>query len=182
MRLVQDHGFCCAAIDGPLHGDRRGDGAQGASVQAEFARAWQGGNRFPSFVDDWLAVLDGLAGLPAVDATRIGWVGLSMGTAFGLSVLARLPAAASAVFGKWSVNFPGSSHIAADAARIRCPVLFVQHWNDEFFDRAGTLDLFDALGAPDKRLHAYPGAHAGRSEEELAAGIAHLSHTLRSQS
>jgi pimeloyl-ACP methyl ester carboxylesterase len=182
IRLAQDQAFCCAAIDGPLHGERRSEVAQGANVQAEFAQAWQRGGGLASFVEDWLAVIDGLSALPDLDHERIGWFGLSMGTAFGASVLARCPTIASAVLGKWSVNFPGSQHLRADAGRIRCPVLFVQHWNDEFFDRAGALELFDALGSVDKRLHAYPGAHAGRSEEELVACIAHLSNTLRPKS
>ncbi len=45
------------------------------------------------------------------------------------------------------------------------PVLFNVQWDDERFDRDGQLDLFDRLGSPDKRLHAYPGAHSDNGPE-----------------
>ena len=38
-RLVRHHGFAAAAIDGPVHGDRRSDGANDTgAIQADFAR------------------------------------------------------------------------------------------------------------------------------------------------
>ncbi len=178
IRLARDAGFCSAAIDGPVHGDRREDGRAGPDVQREFVAAWSAGNGKSSFVDDWLAVIQELATLPGIDARRMGWFGLSMGTAFGMSVLGRCPALRAAVLGKWSGNFPNSGHLFHEARRIRCPVLFIQHWNDEFFDQPGTFALFDAIRSDDKRLHIYPGPHAGRNEEELAACVSHLSRAL----
>jgi hypothetical protein len=44
--------------------------------------------------------------------------------------------------------------------KVTIPVLFVIQWDDECFDRQWPLELFDQLGAHDKRLHAYPGQHA----------------------
>lgn len=51
------------------------------------------------------------------------------------------------------------------ASSVRLPVLFSIQWDDERFDRDGQLDLFDRLGSPDKRLHAYLGIHVDNGPE-----------------
>jgi hypothetical protein len=42
---------------------------------------------------------------------------------------------------------------------------------DELFDRAGYLAIFDALASDDKRLHANPGLHPAVPYEELDASV-----------
>jgi dienelactone hydrolase len=171
-------GMAVAAIDGLLHGDRRGVPTDKAALLEEFLAFWQAGGEREGLVCDWLHVAEELAGLAEVAAERIGWYGLSMGTAYGMTIVARCPAIRAAVLGKWSATYPGSAHLMADAAQVRATTLFVQHWDDELFDRQGTLDLFTALATPDKRLLAYPGGHFGRASEELALTTDFLAHRL----
>ena len=49
--------------------------------------------------------------------------------------------------------------IEASARAIEVPVLFLMQLEDELFDRASCLALFDALATEDKRLHANAGLH-----------------------
>jgi hypothetical protein len=46
--------------------------------------------------------------------------------------------------------------------------------DDERFERAGQLELFDRLGSPDKRLHAYPGLHIDNGPEAFEVQAAFL--------
>lgn len=171
-------GVALAAIDGLLHGDRREAPADKAALLTEFLAFWQVGGERESLVGDWLHVIAQLSALPDVAAQRIGWCGLSMGTAYGMTVVACCPALRAAVLGKWSASHANSAHLLTDAAQVTAATLFVQHWDDELFDRAGTLDVFTALGTPDKRLVAYPGGHFGRTPEELALTVDFLVQRL----
>jgi fermentation-respiration switch protein FrsA (DUF1100 family) len=64
--------------------------------------------------------------------------------------------------------------MAADAASVTCPVLFVQQWDDSLIPREHVFELFDALSSVDKRLHAHPGDHAAVPVEEIAFSIRFL--------
>jgi fermentation-respiration switch protein FrsA (DUF1100 family) len=68
--------------------------------------------------------------------------------------------------------------MAADAASIGCPVLFIQQWDDSLIPREHVFELFDALGAVDKRLHAHPGEHAAVPVEEIAFSARFLARHL----
>jgi len=57
-------------------------------------------------------------------------------------------------------------------------VLFVIQWDDERFERQGQLDLFDQLGAKDKRLHAYPGQRVDNGPEAFEVEAAFLKRYL----
>ena len=66
----------------------------------------------------------------------------------------------------------------ADAPNVTCPVLFMVQWDDEIFERGGALELFDAIGSRDKRMHVHPGKHgdfppeaADATREFLAARL-----------
>jgi hypothetical protein len=64
-------------------------------------------------------------------------------------------------------------HLEAAAPRIACPVMWVLQWDDERFDRAGSLALFDLLGrdaggTTNKRLIAFPGLHDAAPDESTA--------------
>jgi hypothetical protein len=48
-------------------------------------------------------------------------------------------------------------------------VLFIVNWDDSRVPRAEAFELFDAIGAADKRLHAQPGEHGNVPEEEFTA-------------
>jgi dienelactone hydrolase len=162
-------GFAVAAIDAPGHGDRREPDA------TEWPRPDQG-----RAVRDWhgaLALLHDAAGL---DLDRLGYWGVSMGTALGLALLAGDQRFRAAVLGLMHPDWPTppGARIRADAAALGCPVLFLVNWDDQLVPRDSAFDLFDLLGNTDKRLAAYPGDHAQLPDEALAAAVAFLVERL----
>ena len=181
-RFVSNHGFVAAAIDGPIHGARRSDGLSGPAMQAEFLALWKQDNRIDAMVADWRAAIDALVEHDVVDASAIGWYGISMGTAYGLPLAAADHRIKVALLGMWGADFVNSERLARDAARLRCPVLFQQKWNDQLFTREGQLDLFDRLGSEEKWLKVYPGQHAPVAGEQLLDIEEFLGRRLRSLS
>ena len=178
--LVGDGGFLAATIDGPIHGERVASPAAGEQMRNRFLDQWRTDPMIDTMVQDWQAVLDKLCELPQVDAQRIGWMGTSMGTAYGLPFVAACPQVKAAVLGKWSGDYANSERLMRDAPAVLCPVLFIQHWHDELFSRDGTLALFDRIGASDKRLHLFTGSHFQRGGEPLIDAVAHLRRYLHS--
>ncbi len=156
-------GLAAAAIDGPWHGER-------ARSRPE---DW-GDTAANSMVADWRATLDELAALPEIDERRVGYGGVSMGTIFGLPFVASEPRITAAVLGLAGAT----ARLLGDAAQVRCPVLFLMQWNDELFDRPSVFALFEALGSPDKRLLAHPGAHAEAPESARQASTRFLIEAL----
>ncbi|SOD72893.1 dienelactone hydrolase [Jatrophihabitans sp. GAS493] len=159
-------GIASLAIDGPFHGDRAG-GTRKESYQMRIAA--EGANHvLDRMVAEWLATLEAVTTNFPIDATRIGYLGLSMGTRYGLPTAAALGTRVRcAVFGKFGLErtkhlapaLDTTARIAADAPKISAPTLFHMQWNDELFTRKGQLELFDRLSSPDKRLIAFTGQH-----------------------
>ncbi|HEY9279540.1 MAG TPA: alpha/beta hydrolase [Eoetvoesiella sp.] len=176
---LTSHGFAVAAIDGPIHGERRHHPLPKAERLQAFLDYWGTNPHLEDFVQDWLCVIESLVTHPEIAPCRLGWYGVSMGTAYGLPVVARSPHIKTAVLGKWSADYINSKHLLAEAPAVSCNTLFVQHWDDEIFDRNGTLAIFDAIGTTQKQLHVYTGGHFGRSAVELEACIAHFSRCLK---
>jgi dienelactone hydrolase len=181
-RLVRHYAFAAAAIDGPVHGDRREDGGgDGTLAFLEFSQAWSlDPDMTDDMVADWRATLDALQGLDDVGPGPVGWWGLSMGTIIGLPVVAAEPRITVAVLGLMGLTGPTRDRIAADAPAVTCPVLFLVQLEDELFARPPSLALFDALGSRDKRLHANPGRHAAVPPEEFGESERFLARHLRS--
>lgn len=176
-RLVRHHGIAAAAIDGPVHGDRRPGGIESVDdLRGAFRRAWSRPETTDEMVADWKATLDALH--KELGGGRVGYWGLSMGTAFGLPFVAAEPRVSVAVLGLMGTFGPRAERLRRDAARVGCPVLFLQQWNDELIPREAVSDLFDALGTRDKRLHAHPGAHAAVPPEEFGNTEAFLARHL----
>ena len=174
-RLV-GQGLAAAAIDGPVHGDRRLDGGENAQLAfLEFCQAWSSD---PSMTDemvgDWSGVLDGLVCLDELRGGRVGWWGVSMGTIIGLPFVAAEPRIDAAVLGLMGLTGPTRDRIAEDAPRIECPVLFLIQWDDELYAREWALGLFEAIGSPDKRLHAHPGRHGDLPLEAFRSSASFL--------
>jgi dienelactone hydrolase len=178
--LVRHHGIAAVAIDGPVHGDRRTDGVvDGSLMMLEFGQRWAAD---PGLTDDmiadWRAVLDAVQGLPDVGSGPVGYWGLSMGTILGLPLVVAEPRVSVAVLGLMGVSGPTEDRIAADAAAISVPVLFLLQWDDTLFEREKGFALFDAIGTRDKRLHANPGAHSAIPADEFLATIGFLADHL----
>lgn len=164
-RLVSGAGLACLAIDGPYHGDRAvpGDGPLDYQERvvpegpvAVHARMNQ----------DWLTALAAVSETWGLDDDSVGYLGLSMGSRYGLGVCAalgsRLQAAVIGTFGLESED-PMMGAMSADdflresAARIFASVLHHVQWDDEIFPRDGQLQLFDQLASPEKVMRARQG-------------------------
>ncbi len=162
------YGWCAVSIDGPVHGDR---GPVTQATDPAYAALWKQPDPVADMIDDWKAVLDQLSSLDVVDEARVGYWGVSMGTMFGLPLVASDKRIRVAVLGK--AGMTGSSVRRSNigpqferfAPKVSQPVLFTMQWDDERFDRDGQLELYDRIGSADKRLHAYPGVHVDNGPE-----------------
>ena len=184
-RFVRHYGIAACSIDAIDHGERgpiidTGDGPP----QPEYLELWRRHDTFDRMNADWAATLDALVESGRFDADRIGYWGLSMGTVLGLPFVASEPRVRAALLGACGLAAAGPNpgrfgdRLRADAARVTCPVLFLVQWDDQIFDRAGALELFDLIGAPDKRLHAHPGRHGDVPREAVDAAQAFLAARL----
>lgn len=172
-------GLTVLAVDGPVHGERRTDGNLDPGVARQsFREAWRSGLGRTSMGEDMRAALDALLRLSGYSGLPVGYVGVSMGTAYGMPMLAAEERIRAAAIGLWSSAYAASDHLAGFAQQVRCATWFTVQWNDEFFDREGTLALFDAVGSEDKRLVAYPGPHRELEGERLADAVAFVSGRL----
>jgi dienelactone hydrolase len=177
--LVGKYGFAAAAIDGPIHGDRRTDrGRDPMLVFGEFPAEWSRPATTDDMVADWQGTLDALRKCDDVGEGPVGYWGVSMGSIYGLPFVAADLRIDVAVLGLLGLVGPTRTRLEADARTLTCPVLFLQQWHDEFFSRQQVLDLFDAIGSSDKRLHVQPGAHAAVPPEEFEHSVQFLKRHL----
>jgi dienelactone hydrolase len=139
-------------------------------------------------VGDWIETVTVLGASGDVDASRVGYRGLSIGTRFGLPVAAELgPRLRCAIFGKFGLGQAPSMHpgltanerMLTAARRITAPILFHAQWHDEIFPRDGQFELFDAFSSAHKRLLAYPGPHASTHPDQEAAWREFITTHLR---
>jgi len=178
-RLAGDHGFAVAAIDGPGHGDRRAPGCDDEiALFTAFLAEWSREGTTDDMVADWRATIDALRDLDEVGDGPVGYWGLSMGTIYGVPLIAAEPRIQVAVFGLMGLLGPTRERMAADAASISCPVLFIQQWDDALIPRNDAFEMFDAISSVDKRLHAHPGDHAAVPVEEIAFSARFLARHL----
>ena len=178
-RLAGYQGFAVAAIDAPGHGDRRAPGHEDdIQLFGAFLAEWSREGTTDDMVADWRATLEALRELDEVGDGPIGYWGLSMGTIYGVPLVAAEPRIQVAVFGLMGLVGPTRDRMAADAASISCPVLFIQQWDDSLIPRQHVFELFDAISSGDKRLHAHPGEHAAVPIEEIAFSVRFLTRHL----
>lgn len=176
-RLTEEHGCSVLAIDGPVHGRRFVE----PGGREAFWPEWRREGSVEDMVADWTVALDFVQSQPDVGRGPVGYWGLSMGSIYGVPVVAAEPRIGVAVLGLLGVTGPEHyiGRLEAAAAAITCPVLFLVQLEDELFARDQCLALFDALGSTDKRLHANPGLHPAVPVEELHQSITFLVERLR---
>jgi dienelactone hydrolase len=172
--LAGGHGIACLAIDLPFHGERTPADEIGLSAVERRRRlgldSWRARNAHATgqAVADWRAAMDAAQERGHLPHGPVGYFGVSMGTRFGVPLIAAEPRIAVAVLGLFGVPAADTESAFARAARqVTVPVLFLQQWDDELFPRADGLALFDLLGSRDKTLHANPGGHLGIPRTEF---------------
>ena len=177
--LVRTHRFAAVAIDGAGHGDRRTNPHDDELVVfSDFVTEWSREESTDDAIADWRATIEAVRALPEVGDGPLGYWGLSMGTIYGLPLAVAEPRIQVAVLGLMGLVGPTRFRMAADAPNLVCPVLFIQQWDDTLIPRDSILELFDAIGSRDKRLHASPGDHAAVPPEEFVFSARFLARHL----
>ncbi len=167
-RRLAEHGWASVAIDAPDHGDRVPADERALDATERFARVRDrmnsiGGDerkrRAQMMVEEWQATIDAVEALPEVGAGTTGYWGVSMGTLFGVPLLAAESRITCAVLGLAGIN-AGGRRYAENAASVSIPLQFMLQSGDELFTREDGIALYDAFSSAEKTLMVNPGAHA----------------------
>ncbi|WP_018544046.1 alpha/beta hydrolase [Streptomyces sp. LaPpAH-108] len=183
--LVRACGFHVAVIDAPGHGDRPRDERDERDI-AELRRAQAAGEPeapvvvpynarlAEAAVPEYRALLDALQELPGIGTEGpVGYVGIGLGMAIGVPLVAAEPRITAAVFG---MAWPDA--LFESAKRITVPVEFDMQWDDDRIPRAASLALFDTFASPEKSLHANAGDDFDFPRVESASAARFLARHL----
>lgn len=159
-------GFASATLELPGSGDRPRI-PDFEAARADLGRAMAQGDPLDAVVDrlvlplveraapEWQSLLDDVLALPGIR----GPVGISGGfISIGIRLALVEPriVAASLYAGSFVPAW-----IVEEATRLTVPLHMLLQWDDESHNRQEMLDLFDALGSPEKTLLANLGGHTG---------------------
>jgi dienelactone hydrolase len=173
-RMVRKHGWAVAAIDAPMHGDRITPEQAERMRQRVSERPRQRSSAPPSddrqramantaraAVAEWKATLDALQTLDEIGAqSPVAYWGVSMGTRYGVPLIASEPRIKCAVLGLFGIR-PDPDEFSEAAGRIQIPLLFLFQLHDELMKPEAGLALFSAFGSQIKTMHINPGPHVG---------------------
>ena len=173
--LVRRCGFAAAAIDQQEHGARRSSAADDGEGLEWIRRRLFTPEATANAVEEWKATIDWLHEQDGVGVDRLGYWGWSMGTVFGIPLVAAEPRVSAAVLGLAGSRLGG---LMAPAGQISCPVLFCWQLEDELMTRESVLELFDAIGSREKLLHANPGKHVEAPRRQYEATVSFLGERL----
>lgn len=164
-RFVTEAGIAALSLDGPVHGLRQvGEGGRTA-----FWPELQREDTLRNMTEDWFIAIDAVQALDEVGKGRLAYFGLSMGSIYGIPLIAARDDVTVATLGLFGTRKDSLHHDAfIDAlGKISCPLLFLMQLEDELFTRESCLEAFDNFASEDKRLHANPGLHPMIPGEEL---------------
>jgi len=178
-KLLNDFEVAVVAIDGPVHGSRREIFNDGPAVRQEFRDLWSSGVSVDPMVADWMSCIDYLCQIPEIDATKIGWYGISMGTAYGIPLVARDQRIKAAALGMWGTCREPAQRLKEDAAKIEIPVLFQVKEQDEIFTPQGQQELYELISSRDKTWKSYHGGHTDPKDQQLSDIVQFLMHHLK---
>jgi len=184
--LAVEHGIATLAIDGPVNGDRETNNEAARELRKQDRHAYRRKyymEKYDEMAADWRAALDVAAQLPEIDASAIGYWGLSMGTRFGVPLIVTEPRIKAAVIGLFGhrEGVEASQRVYDDAARIDIPILFLQQLEDDEVGQRAYYELFKQIGTRDKRLHANPGTHIQVPRSEMQASRLFLARKLKAR-
>lgn len=167
-RFVREMGYAVLSLDGPVQGLRQ----VGPGGREAFWPEWEREACIDDMTEDWHLAIATAHAVPEVGEGQMAYFDLSMGSIFGVPLVASQEGIVAATLGLLGTSGPHvppyhGRRLLDDAARIRCPLLFLMQLEDELFDRSGCLDLFDAFASDDKRMHANPGLHPEIPAEEI---------------
>jgi hypothetical protein len=174
LHFATHYGFTVAAIDAPGHGDRPRNRQDQQRADAIHQARAAGESIAPSVIEfsmsvaeravpEWQATLDALLTLPDFDAgTPIGYAGVTLGAVTGLKLAAVEPRIAALSVGAVFVH----DALIEAARQITVPVQYRMPWDDEEFDRASGIGLFDAFASTEKILRARSGRHYPVPDDE----------------
>jgi len=173
-QYAQRLGYATLAIDAPGHGDRisreqaeklaaevgarvRGEAGRGDPFTADMLKTMM--ERTLKAVPEWKAALDAALGFDFVGNTdKIGYWGVSMGTAIGVPFLANEPRIKCAVLGLAGLR-AGATAMEDAAKAITIPLEYVFQWEDAVAPRESGIAMFNAFASKEKTMHINPGAH-----------------------
>jgi len=169
-RFSREAAYPVLSLDGPIHG-LRGDDLEGPEKQGQFIQRFvQDDNCIADMTADWNAAIAVTQSLPGIGVGSLAYFGLSMGSMLGMAMLAQrddVDVAVLGLVGAGRDKFPRGGELLDAAAQIDCPLLFLMSTGDEIFSQQRYLNVFNALGSKDKRLHANPGGHANIAVDEV---------------
>jgi hypothetical protein len=163
------------AIGGPVHGDRlKGDADK--TVQAFVGHRNTGHGGVADMIADWtkaierVRLIDGAANLP------IGYCGVSMGTGYGIPLLAFRPAIAAAAIGMWDAGAAKSERLSKQH-RISDALFSLSTVGKTTFTVNEARRLFAAIGSERKYFVLLPGRH-GETADQIAVAADFLARSL----
>jgi len=210
QRLAHQAGAAVLVIDGPAHGARSPELGDPLASSRRARQVLLDPELPVWFTEEWKAALQAARGVSGVDASNAGYIGFSMGTLLGVSVVAAIPEIRAAVFGLGGVpRLGGVGELARsmgapdevvqmvneeddaeirgrvlleDAARISGrEVLLVNTTEDEVFPVPGILQFYEALASP-ARIALFRGGHLALPDEAIDLAVWFLRRCLAGES
>lgn len=167
---LSEKGIASLSMDGPVHGLRQ----KGEGGRKELSKEMRRSDLIEDMVLDWRASVQATETKMGFLCEKFGYFGLSMGSIFGIPYLAQrirdndpVTVCTLGLLGTTGAVSVLSQRLKQDASLLDAPTLFLMQLEDELFPRDGYLELFDALGSNDKRIHANPGPHPAVPAEEI---------------